>query len=104
MESRDGMRLSETGQVYVTERAAKTYAEALGMKLSEARHELTELLMEAHQVGESIPGELESWRYRSRTEGLDISARVARKPNLAEVVAVNVRFDMPRRGGKRHRE
>ena len=90
-------RLADTGQVYVTDRAAETYAEAMDLREAEARRELTEYLMQATQVGEDRgAGALESWRYRSRTTGIDISAMVSREESMAVVVSINVR-GVPRR-------
>lgn len=85
------MKLADTGQVYVTDRAAQTYADAMGLRPSEARRELTERLHEATSTEEGRAADPEKWRYRSRTTGIDISAMVSREERMAVVVSVNVR-------------
>ena len=92
-------RLGDTGQVYVTAAAAMVYADELRMRPEEARRELTELLLDA-VPGAGGSGTIEQWRYRRRSTGLDISARVTREGRLAVVVSVTVRSGYsPRRGG-----
>ena len=84
--------LADTGQIYVTYAAARSYIEHSGLREEEARRELTRLLCRATQRNRG-PSETaaELWRYRSRTEAVDISARVVREPPLAIVVAISVR-------------
>lgn len=87
------------GQVYVTLAAARSYLadmERLGdapTGIEEARRELTELLLDATTgpLHGLAAGQPEAWRARSRTTGLDVSARVAREGRLAIVVSVTVR-------------
>lgn len=81
--------LYQTGQVYVTFAAAQAYARHCDLQLEQARRELTEYLHEATRVGTEDQPEL--WRRRSRTEALDVSARVSREGRLAVVVSVSVR-------------
>lgn len=78
------------GIVYVTLTAARTYAAAAGVGEETARRRLTELLLGAHLV-ERVVGRPELWRYRSRPEDLDISARIAPEGALLVVVSVSVR-------------
>ena len=85
-----GPALGSLGQVYVTLAAARTYAAARGLLEEEARRELTERLLEAHQK-EAESGAPELWRYRSRAGGLDISARVSREGPLLVIVSISVR-------------
>jgi hypothetical protein len=95
-------RLGETGQVYVTYAAAATYAAELGLRPEEARRELTELLLDATRPESSAWEAPERWRRRSRSSGVDVTARVAREGRLAVVVSVSVRSGYgPRRGGQR---
>jgi hypothetical protein len=82
-------RLYQTGQIYVTASAARTYADWGGWQVEEARRDLTELLLDATQRETERPPEL--WRIRSRTESVDITARVAREGRLAVVVSINAR-------------
>jgi hypothetical protein len=84
--------LAETGHVYVTLSAARTYADHERLKDEEARRELTELLLDARRVeqGEQ-PGGPQLWRMRRRSTGLDLTARIAVQGRLHVVVAVSVR-------------
>jgi hypothetical protein len=77
--------LGARGQVYVTLTAATTYGDARHMHSEEARRELTKLLLAAKLQSDG------SYRARSRTTRLDISARVIDESPLLVVVAVNVR-------------
>jgi len=86
----DASRLSETGAVFVTARAAEEYARAVGLRAEEARRELTERLLDARRGGHAETG-AEVWRARSRATQLDITAHVARAGRLAIVVHVAVR-------------
>lgn len=85
--------LAETGHVYVTLSAARTYGAAERIRGDEeARRELTELLLDARRVEQDErPGEPQLWRMRKRSTGLDITARIAVQGRLHVVVAVNVR-------------
>ena len=83
-------RLRDTGQVQVTRLAAERYAAHDGIGLEQARLDLTELLLDATRRDDTSTG-LERWRYRSRSDGLDITASVTREGPLAIVVGVSVR-------------
>lgn len=93
--------LGQTGQIYVTDAAAKTYADEYGIGVAEARRELTEHLMQASRPA-SDTGTPELWRRRSRSAGVDISARVSRERGMAVVVAINVRDHVSSGGKGRH--
>lgn len=82
------MTLSETGQLYVTLRAAREYAAALALGEEHARRELTELLLDARRRTEDAPP-YERWR--RRTSAVDVSALVSREGRLAVVVTVDAR-------------
>lgn len=87
--SEDSMRrtLGQTGQVYVTLAAAREYATVEDAGIEEARRELTELLLAAKESA-SEPG---LWRFRRRSEGLDVTARVVQERELLVVTSVSVR-------------
>jgi hypothetical protein len=94
-------RLSETGNIYVSARAALTYFRfRKGLELEEARRELTELLCDAYRVkGDHDP---ELWRFRRLSAGVDISARIVRDGGpLAVVTAISVRPYTQRSGASR---
>lgn len=78
-------RLGTLGQVYVTLAAAEQYQRTTDMRIEEARRDLTELLLDAR---EQTSG---SYRYRRKSDGVDISARVVREGKLLVVVSVNAR-------------
>lgn len=90
-------RLGDTGQIHVTAAAAQSYADATGLQVEEARRELTDYLLDAVPVSGGS-GDVEAWRFRRGSAGIDISARVTREGRLAVVIAVNVRGY---RGGRR---
>jgi hypothetical protein len=80
----------------VTLRAAREYARATGLGDEEARRELTELLLDARpQPGADRPPH-ESWRFRRRSAGVEISAQVSREGRLAVVVTISTHV----RGGR----
>jgi len=80
--------LGGEGQIYVSERAAREYAAAVREPNVEiARQELTAVLLEARQHST----DLSLWRARSRSSGLDISARVDIQGKLLVVTQVSVR-------------
>jgi hypothetical protein len=83
--------LADTGQVYVTFEAARTYAAYERLEIEEARRELTEILLNAHPSGQPEPGRPERWRARQRSIDLDVQASVVREGRLAVVVHVNIR-------------
>lgn len=94
--------LGDVAHVYVTLAAARAYAEARSLGEEEARRELTELLLDAHRVGE--PGDSpEQWRYRKRSAGVDLTARIVHEGELAVVVAVSARRPTRGPGGGRRR-
>lgn len=88
--------LADAGQVYVTLRATQDYAaasrtthdEPLGIE--EARRELTELLLDAVRV-EGDTETPERWRFRRKSEHIDITARVVRERGGVSVVSVTAR-------------
>jgi hypothetical protein len=90
-ETADRPRLGAQGQVYVTLAAAQSYADAERLGIEEARRELTEYLLEATPSGDGTAGHPERWRFRRRSTGLDITARISREGKLLVVVAANVR-------------
>ena len=89
--------LSETGQIYVTVTAARSFVEARGYKEHEveiARRELTELLLDARQR----QGDPNMWRARKRSTKLDISAVVKPEGRLLVVTFIDVQhYDPPSR-------
>lgn len=91
-----GGTLADEGQVYVTHAAAKQYADASRrthdeeLSIESAHRELTELLLHARRVG-GRDEKTERWRYRSREERIDITARIAREGPLLVVVSVSAR-------------
>lgn len=90
--------LGRAGVLYVSHAAAASYARDEGIELEEARRELTELLADARQ-NESDPSQ---WRFRRRSEGLDITCRVAPDGRLLVVTSVHARsINVGGRGGKR---
>lgn len=82
-----------TESVYVTRTAAKVYASVVDTGLEEARRELTALLSDgtARQKEPETDEAPALYRHRSRSTGLDISARVTHEGPLHTVVAVSVR-------------
>lgn len=83
------MTLGATGQVYITLAAARRFADFAGRGIEEARRELTEIAIEAKRVGDR--SDPEQWRYRKRSEDIDISLVVSREPPLAVIVSINCR-------------
>jgi hypothetical protein len=84
-------RLGQRGQIIVSQAALDRYAAARSLLPEEARRELTACLLDARHKSDGPPAE---YRARSRTTGLDITARVvpdAQDPRLLVVVAVSVR-------------
>lgn len=79
--------LGRAGLLYVSHAAAARYAEQEDLEIEEARRELTELLADARQ-NESDPTQ---WRFRRRSEGLDITCRVAVDGKLLVVTSINAR-------------
>jgi hypothetical protein len=92
----DRPTLGSLGQVYVTLRAARDYAAARGLREEEARREITEQILEARLTAEAVGDRPATFRRRSRTTGVDITARVVREGQLLLVVAVSVRSVPPR--------
>lgn len=97
------VRLGQTGQILVTDAAARTYVDEYRIGMAEARRELTAHLMQASRPesdrNRAIKDGPELWRRRNRASGVDISARVVREDGMAVVVAVSVR-DHVSSGGK----
>ncbi len=94
------MTLGDTGQILITQAAAREYAEARRVGVEAARREITVLLAAARRT--TAPRgdgrcDLEGWRARSRPLGIDISAHVSREPGLAVVTHVGVRHYGPRK-------
>ena len=87
-------RLADVAQVVITDAAAADYARARGLRLAEARRELLEVACEATRRG--ADGELEQWRARTRTGGIDLAVRVLRQDSrhgrpLAVIVSADAR-------------
>lgn len=80
-----GPTLGEQGQVYCTLAAVEAYANHEDIRNEEARRELTEILLDARNV------EGNQWRFRSRSTGLDITARVVHEGRLIVVTSISVR-------------
>jgi hypothetical protein len=87
------MRLRELGQLHVSSRAAGEYAAATGLPPEQARRRLTELLLDARLLPDG-----HTWRRRSRTDGVDLSAHVIEDGQLHVVTQVTVRRMAPRPG------
>jgi hypothetical protein len=85
-EDADLPRLMALGQVYVTLTAAEQYARQRGLRIEEARRELTELLLDARVQDETSPMRV---RARSRLTQIDVSARVSREGRLLVVVSLD---------------
>lgn len=85
-EERLSARLADTGQIYVTLRAAREYAE--GVYEEHARRELTERLLDARRAPGQDRPPYESWRVRGE---IALSALVSREGPLAVVVTVHMR-------------
>ena len=77
--------LSARGQIYVSLAAAQQYASARRLQPEEARRQLTELLLDAK------PRDDGSYRARSRSTQIDITARVAVEGRLLVITTINVR-------------
>lgn len=86
--ARPRLRLCDAGQIYVTVAAAERYATARQMLTEGARKELTAILLDAKLM---LDGEPQTWRARSRSTQVDITATVVREGRLLVVVATNVR-------------
>ena len=87
----DARRLGETGQIHVTLAAARSYADATGLGIEEARRELLTLLVDARLRDTRDRNGLERYRHRSRTTGPDVMAAVSREDGIAVVVRIQVR-------------
>ncbi|MBI2374751.1 MAG: hypothetical protein HYV07_12215 [Deltaproteobacteria bacterium] len=90
-------KLSEAGQVYITLAAARQYLEASRRTheaplegIEDARRELHELLLDAVRV-EGDTEAPERWRYRRKSERIDVSARVVREGRLMIVLSITAR-------------
>jgi hypothetical protein len=98
-------RLGDTGQIYVTWDAAESaHAEHdRWHSPGAAARELTALLLDA-TAGAGDRGMWESperWRFRRKSVGLDITARVTRQGRLAVVESISVRALNQSRGRER---
>lgn len=81
-------RLSSEGQLFVSLAAAEQWHDLNDFGgVEEARRDLTSLLLDAYRT-EADPDIV---RYRSKSSGLDLQARVAREGRLIVVVSLNVR-------------
>jgi hypothetical protein len=90
-------RLSSEGQIYVTLAAAEQWLDANDFGgLEEARRDLTELLLDAYRQ-DGDPGQV---RYRSKSEGIDLQARVVPEGRLIVVVSIHVRDHVSGRGAR----
>lgn len=80
--------LADGETLYVSLEAAREYGAAERIHNDEvARRQLTDILIDASQAADDPT----LWRARSRSSGLDISARVAIEGRLLVVTTVNVR-------------
>jgi hypothetical protein len=59
--------------------------------MEDARKRLTVLLLDAKQTHHAVSGNPEAWRARSRSTGIDVTARVVWEGPLAVVVSAVVR-------------
>jgi hypothetical protein len=88
--------LGQTGQIFVTYAAARSFIEPGGYKEHEveaARRALTELLIDARQQTDP-----QSWRTRKRSTKLDISAIVQQEGRLLVVTYITAQpYDPPSR-------
>jgi hypothetical protein len=88
--------LGQTGQIFVTYAAARSFIEPGGYKEHEveaARRALTELLIDARQQTDP-----QSWRTRKRSTKLDISAIVQPEGRLLVVTYITAQpYDPPSR-------
>jgi hypothetical protein len=88
--------LGQTGQIFVTYAAARSFIEPGGYKEHEveaARRALTELLIDARQQTDP-----QSWRTRKRSTKLDISAIVQQERRLLVVTYITAQpYDPPSR-------
>ncbi len=96
--------LGTTGQILVSQAAARQYAAALGLQIEQARRELTVLLADARRSATQPHNGTEGWRVRSRALRVDVSAQVAREPGLAVVTTVGVSYYRPARMSEAKRE
>ncbi len=85
--------------IVVSQRAAEEYGDHCEIGVEEARRELTRYLREARVTHAAVDSTPALARYRNRSSGVDLSARVADDGELLVVVAVRVRGYAPRRGG-----
>lgn len=79
------MTLASQGSILVTQAAARAYAAFAGLPMEEARRRLTELLLDARLRPDG------TWRRRSRTDNVDISAHVVIEDGLVRVTHVGLR-------------
>lgn len=88
--------LGQTGQIFVTYAAARSFVEPGGYKEHEveaARRALTELLIDARQQTDP-----QSWRTRKRSTKLDISAIIQQEGRLLIVTYITAQpYDPPSR-------
>ena len=88
--------LGQTGQIFVTYAAARSFIEPGGYREHEvetARRALTELLIDARQQTDP-----QSWRTRKRSTKLDISAIVQQEGRLLVVTYITAQpYDPPSR-------
>lgn len=89
MSDHDERRLGETGQIHVTLAAARSYADATGLGIEDARRELLGVLVDARPMARDRDA-LEQYRYRSRADRIDLTASVSREDGMAVVVRVHV--------------
>lgn len=76
--------LGETGPVFVTLAAARTFGLLERLEDGPAQLELTELLLDARPSGDQ-------WRARRRSTGMDITASVRRDGRLLVVEQISIR-------------
>ncbi len=84
-------RLGEVGAIHVTTAAARSFATFARVDLDLARHGLAALLVNARQTHAAIDGTPARWRARSRSNGVDVTARVVPQGGRMVVVSASVR-------------
>lgn len=103
----DSIRLGDTGQIYVTDKAWRLYARLIEGEPEESRRELTRLLVSAKPRPPNDNG-TEVWRYRGRpapeSERVEVTASVVREDGLVLVVHTQARWNSKgRRDGETRR-
>lgn len=83
--------LGDTGQLYITQAAARAFGEYVGLPTESARRRLTVLLLDATRPRSAREAGEERWRARSRRSDLDVQCMVVREEGLVVVTHAWVR-------------